>query len=122
MKHWQWMGVLMMTTELMSPGFASEAIGPVISIPSAAGDVCVEPTPVIRREHMRFLFEQRDATVHQGIRTKRHSLRGCIQCHANRDTQGASIPVNADGEFCQSCHEFAGVTMDCFDCHAATPD
>lgn len=108
--------------EVSGTALASQSLAPALVIPEWAGDTCVEPTPVIRREHMRFLFEQRDATVHQGVRTGRHSLRGCIQCHANRDSAGAPIPVNESGQFCKSCHEFTGVSMDCFECHATTPD
>lgn len=82
---------------------------------------CVEPTDVMRRDHMRFLFHQRDKTVHEGIRTKRHSLVGCIDCHSSNDQSGKPIPINAPGQFCQSCHAYAGVKMDCFQCHATTP-
>lgn len=82
---------------------------------------CVEPTDVMRKDHMSLLFDQRDRTVHQGIRTKRHSLVGCIDCHASTDQNGKPIPINAAGQFCQSCHAYAGVKMDCFQCHAPTP-
>jgi hypothetical protein len=91
-------------------------------IPSAGkGDRCVEPTDVMRREHMRFLMHQRDDTVHGGIRGTRHSLVGCIDCHAQKDPQGVAIPVDAEDQFCESCHRFAGVSMDCFECHATVP-
>lgn len=82
---------------------------------------CVEPTVVMRRDHMKFLMHQRDRTVHEGIRTKRHSLVECIDCHASTDESGKPVPIDAAGQFCQSCHAFAGVKMDCFECHAATP-
>lgn len=82
---------------------------------------CVEPTDIMRKDHMTFLFDQRDKTVHQGIRTKRHSLVGCVNCHASMDQNGKPIPINAAGQFCQSCHAYTGVKMDCFQCHATTP-
>jgi hypothetical protein len=82
---------------------------------------CVEPTAVMRRDHMTFLMHQRDRTVHEGIRTKRHSLVECIACHVSTDASGKPVPIDAAGQFCQSCHAFAGVEMDCFECHAATP-
>lgn len=82
---------------------------------------CVEDTDVMRREHMQFLTHQRDETMHRGIRTDKHSLINCISCHANKDTQNKYIPVNAEGQFCNSCHVFAGVSMDCFQCHATKP-
>lgn len=89
--------------------------------PAVKGDACVEPVDVIRRQHMQFLMHQRDDTVKGGIRGAKHSLVGCIDCHAQSDAQGNAIPVNAEGQFCQSCHGFAGVRMDCFECHATVP-
>lgn len=83
---------------------------------------CVEPVAVMRRDHMTFLTHQRDRTVHEGIRTKRHSLVGCIDCHVSTEPNGQPIPIDAAGQFCESCHIYAGVKMDCFECHAATPD
>lgn len=96
------------------------ALGPLIP-PAAKGEECVEPTDVMRRDHMRFLLHQRDETVHRGIRGAKHSLVGCIDCHAQTDAQGGAIPVDAEGQFCESCHSFAGVRMDCFECHAPVP-
>lgn len=96
------------------------ALLPVIP-PASKGAQCVEPTDLMRREHMQFLMHQRDDTVHGGIRGARHSLVGCIDCHAQKDPQGLAIPVNAEGQFCESCHRFAGVSMDCFECHATVP-
>jgi hypothetical protein len=93
---------------------------PVIP-PATTGERCVEPTDVMRRNHMRFLMHQRDDTVHSGIRGAKHSLVGCIGCHAQKDAAGAAIPVNAQGQFCESCHGFAGVSLDCFECHAGVP-
>jgi hypothetical protein len=93
---------------------------PVIP-PPAKGDECVEPTEVMRRDHMRYLSHQRDETVHRGMRGSRHSLVGCVECHAQKDAEGVAISVNAEGQFCKSCHSFAGVRIDCFGCHAAVP-
>jgi len=82
---------------------------------------CVEATQVMRRDHMKFLLHQRDETMHEGIRTKKHSLVNCISCHVNKDAQDKFIPANAKGQFCETCHTFAGVSMDCFQCHATKP-
>jgi hypothetical protein len=89
--------------------------------PRGKGEQCVEPTDVMRRDHMRFLTHQRDETTHRGIRTKKHSLVECLECHTRKDAQGKFMPVNAEGEFCNVCHDYSGVTMDCFECHATTP-
>ncbi|MDX1513120.1 MAG: sulfur reduction protein DsrJ [Gammaproteobacteria bacterium] len=93
----------------------------VPAIPQGKGDRCVEPTEIMRRDHMRFLMHQRDETVHRGIRGAKHSLVGCIECHVQRGADGAAIPVDAEGQFCEGCHRFAAVRMDCFECHAAVP-
>ncbi|MBI5718098.1 MAG: Hdr-like menaquinol oxidoreductase cytochrome c subunit [Burkholderiales bacterium] len=79
------------------------------------GERCVEDTANMRRNHMRFLEHQRDATVHGGIRGTKHSLKGCIDCHASRTSGSVAA---APGDFCVSCHAYAAVKVDCFDCHA----
>ena len=101
---------------------ADDSRVPKPSISKGEGQQCVEPTDIMRRDHMNFLMHQRDATVHQGVRTTKHSLVGCVDCHVQRDTVGQAIPVNAPGQFCQSCHQYAAVELDCFECHATTPD
>ena len=90
-------------------------------VKAAKGEACVEPVPVIRREHMKFLMHQRDDTVHEGIRTTRHSLVGCIDCHAAKDAAGQWVRIDAPGQFCASCHAYVSVEIDCFGCHAALP-
>jgi len=91
-------------------------------LPAAVeGEGCVEPLDVIRREHMELLLHQRDATVYLGERGTDHSLKECLACHTQKDAQGAYIPANAEGQFCNECHTYVGVQMDCFECHAGTP-
>ena len=90
-------------------------------LPTAKGESCVEPVDVMRRDHMKFLFHQRDQTVHRGIRTKQHSLTGCLDCHAQQDEQGNYIRIDAPGQFCQVCHAYTSTRIDCFECHAAKP-
>jgi cytochrome c553 len=94
---------------------ASRVAKPVILVETPGS--CVAPTDVMRRNHMRFLMHQRDRTVHEGIRTKQHSLAGCVECHASSKTGSV---LGEDG-FCQSCHAYAGVHLDCFQCHASKP-
>ena len=107
---------------LLCSGTIAQESGTLLPvIPPGTGERCVEPTDVMRREHMQFLMHQRDATVYAGIRGARHSLVGCIDCHAQTDAQGAAIPVDAEGQFCESCHGFTGVSLDCFECHASVP-
>lgn len=86
------------------------------------GDKCVEPTDVMRARHMDFILHQRDETMHRGIRTSKHSLKECIECHVQTDDRGKFVPINDPKQFCSSCHEYASVRMDCFQCHATTPE
>ena len=89
----------------------------------AAGlEQCVEPTEFMRKNHMDLLIHQRDKTVHQGIRTSKHSLVGCIACHAEREADGSFIAIDAEDQFCQNCHAAVAVDMDCFQCHATKPE
>ena len=82
---------------------------------------CVEPTDVMRREHMKFLLHQRDATVIDGIRTRKHSLTGCIDCHNPHPQNGQAVHYEDPEHFCAGCHLFTGVKIDCFGCHADRP-
>ncbi|NOR18726.1 MAG: hypothetical protein GQ538_01390, partial [Xanthomonadales bacterium] len=47
---------------------------PMPVIPMGQGESCVEDTDYMRRNHMDLLMHERDETVHEGIREKRHSL------------------------------------------------
>jgi len=79
---------------------------------------CVEPVEVMRRDHMKFLLHQRDATVLDGERDKKSSLVGCMDCH-NPASANEEIVRYEDAEhFCASCHNYASVKIDCFECHA----
>lgn len=82
------------------------------------GDKCVEDTEYMRKNHMKLLTHQRDETVHKGIRTKRHSLNNCIECHASKTNN--SVAASKEN-FCQSCHSYTAVKLDCFECHATKP-
>ena len=74
---------------------------------------CVEPEDIMKRQHMQFILHQRDETMYKGVRTKQHSLKNCINCHADPKTNSV---LGKDG-FCESCHAYAAVSMDCFSCH-----
>lgn len=84
-------------------------------------DACVAPTPFMRRNHFELIKHQRDITVHEGIRKTDNSLAGCVDCHVQHDAHGNAVPVDAEKQFCAGCHEYTGVTFDCFTCHATTP-
>lgn len=84
--------------------------------------LCVEPVEIMRRKHFDFILDHRDRTVIQGIRTKQYSLIGCIDCHITPDAQGKYARYSEETHFCASCHQFAAVTIDCFQCHADRPE
>jgi len=105
----------------LQPVLAGEGRVPLPELSKGKGDACVEATDEMRRNHMRYLLHQRDDTMRKGIRTKKHSLKECIDCHVQNDKQGRPIPVNAPGQFCQSCHDYAAVSIDCFQCHSDQP-
>ena len=90
---------------------------PLPAIEAGTGDRCVEDTPFMRRNHMELLKHHRDHTVRDGIRTTQYSLANCVTCHASRKTGRVT---GADG-FCSSCHSYAAVKLDCFECHADRP-
>jgi hypothetical protein len=95
---------------------AKPALGPTIK--TFKGDKCVEDTQYMRRYHMKVILHQRDETMHRGIRTQKYSLKNCVDCHADPKTNSV---LGKDG-FCESCHEYASVSIDCFSCHSSAPE
>jgi len=105
-----------------SAAYAEEVGGFVLpSSKAAAVKNCVEPTEYMRRNHFELIRHQRDKTVYGGIRGTSHSLSGCVACHVGYDDAGAPVEIDAEGQFCRSCHAYASVEMNCFDCHATVP-
>ncbi len=84
---------------------------------------CVEPIEIMRRYHGNFLKHHRNDTMHRGVRTTQHSLIECINCHVTADDDGNYPNIKEGSEhFCRSCHNYAAVTIDCFECHASKPE
>lgn len=115
---------------MMVAVLAAILAGVVVTVPASAGppqpakgrgDKCVAPTDWMRRYHMTTLTHQRDKTVHEGIRTPQFSLKGCIDCHQVKDSDGKAVTVADDRHFCRTCHDYAAVRVDCFECHASRP-
>lgn len=82
------------------------------------GDKCLEPATDMRRYHMNYLKHQRNDTMYQGIRGTKYSMKKCIECHAVQDPNDKESHVRSVEHFCDQCHEYAAVWIDCFDCHA----
>ncbi len=80
------------------------------------GGQCVEEPQWMRINHTQVLLHQRDETVHQGIRDGKYSLKKCIECHAS--TKDNSVIARADS-FCEGCHRYTAVKIDCFECHSS---
>ena len=75
---------------------------------------CIESKEFMRTEHMQLLNEWRDWALRDGKRTYINhkgkeftiSLQNtCLKCHNNK------------AEFCDKCHNDAGVSPYCWDCH-----
>lgn len=116
---WKWavgiIAVLCLSIAYAASNVAPK-VGPTIVIDKArSGDHCVEDTAFMRKNHMKLLLHQRDETVHKGIRTTKYSLKNCINCHAS--TKDDRV-IGSDAHFCQGCHTYAAVQLDCWECHA----
>jgi [DsrC]-trisulfide reductase subunit J len=91
-------------------------------VPHGRGKKCVADTAWMRRYHMTALLHHRHETVHEGIRTKRFDLTGCIDCHAVKGADGKPVSYASPKYFCRVCHDYAAVQIDCFECHASRPE
>ena len=92
-------------------------------VPPPNGEQCVEDTEWMRSNHFETVLHQRDETVIRGIRTEKHSLKNCIDCHITPNAQGEYARYsNSEEHFCASCHSYAAVSIDCFQCHADRPE
>ena len=84
--------------------------------PKAPADskACVEPKAYMKARHMELLDRWRDSAVREGDRTyvaedgKAHDIslsNGCMKCHDDKQ------------KFCDECHNYLGVSPNCWDCH-----
>jgi len=116
--------VLLISPALLAGETESSSLGNVV-IPQPAAPAhaqqCVEPTEIMRREHMNFLLDQRDKTVLEGIRSKKYSFTGCIDCHAQPTDDGKIVRFDDPEYFCTTCHQYTAVNIDCFECHSDQP-
>jgi len=103
---------------------AQEATGSFLPVvPKATGgESCVREPEFMRKNHISLLQHKRDLTVYDGDRTEDLSLKGCIACHAVSGTDGTPVTVADPNHFCRACHDYAAVSVDCFQCHASRPE
>lgn len=122
-RHWT---TLVMMVALLVTVIAGVVTGPALAgsqqPATTQGDKCVAPTEWMRRNHMSALKHQRNETVHKGIRTPKFSLNGCINCHQVKGADGKPVTVSDPKHFCRTCHDYAAVRLDCFECHASRPE
>lgn len=120
------LAALLVAWAMAMAGISAAAAEPGGSTPipvpaKGKGDKCVAPTDWMRRNHMAALLHKRDATMHEGIRTPRFALKDCISCHAVNGADGKPVTVADPKHFCRTCHDYAAVSVDCFECHASRP-
>lgn len=120
----RWAGIALAAALALAPALACSADGvatggrvtrPALDAPQ--GEKCVADLDFMRRNHMQLLLHQRDDTVHAGVRPRDTRLERCIACHASKQTGSV---VGANENFCQGCHAYAAVKIDCFECHASS--
>jgi len=89
------------------------ASAPELEIVTEA-EQCVEPASYMRVKHTDLLTDWKTSVVRENDRTYiasygreyEISLTGtCLDCHSNK------------AEFCDRCHDYAGVKPYCWDCH-----
>lgn len=85
------------------------------------GEHCVEATDVIRRNHMLMMYAHRKDVLVEGIRTTKFNISGCVNCHAVKGEDGQPVSFDNPTHFCRTCHSYAAVQIDCFECHNSKP-
>ncbi len=106
---------------LLSTSAVAETPFPTINEPTDESVKCIQPEDVMRREHMNYILHERDETMHEGIRGEPKSLANCINCHVEPNENGEIAGIESKEHFCNACHQYAAVQIDCFQCHADRP-
>ncbi len=110
---------------LLLPVFAQAGdLMPVVPKAKAKANpdtLCIRDVKDMRKNHMKYILHKRDKTLREGVRTKQDSLAECISCHISKNDKGEYASFGDSKHFCSSCHNFAAVNIDCFDCHNDKP-
>ena len=106
---------------LLSTSALAETPFPTIHEPSDESAKCIHDEDEMRRNHMNYILHERDETMHEGIRDEPASLANCINCHVEPDDKGEIAGIDSEQHFCNACHQYAAVQIDCFQCHADRP-
>jgi hypothetical protein len=105
--------ILLILLLAMSPAWA-DSFAPKLDI--GKGGQCVEDPVFMRANHMKLIIHQRDETVRKGMRGSKYSLANCVDCHASKENNSV---LGSNRNFCQGCHAYAAVKIDCFECHSS---
>ncbi len=116
--NWLRLAALSVATTFVVAALPAAAGVDLPKLEKGKGEKCVEDTQFMRKNHMVLLKHQRDETMRKGIRTTKHSLKKCVECHASEKT--GSVAATKE-DFCAACHSYASVKLDCWDCHATKP-
>ena len=106
---------------LLSTPTIAETPFPTINEPTDESLKCIQPEDEMRRNHMNYILHERDETMHEGTRNEPGSLAACIDCHVAPNEKGEIAGIDSNEHFCSSCHQYASVQIDCFQCHADRP-
>ena len=115
MKIWIRLAAILFSAYLASAAYAADK-GQTHQLDVGKGGQCVEEPKSMRKIHMDLLKHQRDETMRKGVRGQKHSLAECVDCHAGTKTNSV---LGSNEAFCQGCHEYAAVKLDCFECHTS---
>ena len=113
-------GSTLLSTSLVGTAVA-ETPFPTIHEPTDESLKCIHPEEEMRRNHMNYILHERDETMHEGVRNEPGSLAACIDCHVQPNEKGEIAGIESKEHFCNSCHQYAAVKIDCFQCHADRP-
>jgi hypothetical protein len=111
-------GLVVFAVLMTTPIWYSLATGGISEVPEPqppAGETqCVESAQWMRDNHMHLLDQWRNTVVRDGEHTYVASdgmeytislTETCLNCHSNK------------AEFCDTCHEYAGISPNCWECH-----
>ena len=99
---------------------------PEVKLPAGQKE-CVAPVAYMKASHMQLLIEWREGVVRNNARTARAAngkqydaslTRTCLaQCHAPAVERASAGTAGGQADFCGKCHDYAGVTPSCWNCH-----
>ena len=114
-------GFMLLSNSALVGTAMAETPFPTIHEPSDESLKCIQPEDEMRRNHMEYILHERDETMHEGIRNEPESLANCIDCHVQPNEKGEIAGIDSKEHFCNACHQYASVQIDCFQCHADRP-